>query len=66
MKNRDLMERRLDVILGNIQRLKFIVQRQEPVETYMQVLEQLQDQIEEFQSMVRREPLSPEEGFGLY
>jgi len=66
MKNRDLVERKMDVILGNIQRLKFIVNRQEPVETYIQVLEQLQDQVEEIQSMIRREPLSPEEGFGLY
>jgi hypothetical protein len=66
MRNRDLIERKMDVVLGHIQRLKFIVNRQEPVETYIQTLEQLQDQIEEIQSLVRREQLDPQEGFGLY
>lgn len=56
----------MDVALGNIQRLKFIVNRQEPIEAYVQVLEQLQEQLEDIQSIIRREQLDPQEGFGLY
>lgn len=66
MRHRDLIERKLDVVLGNIQRLKFIVNRQEPIETYIQTLEQLQEQVEEIQSLIRREQMDPQEGFGLY
>jgi hypothetical protein len=66
MRHRDLIERKMDVALGNIQRLKFMVNRQEPVEAYIQLLEQLQEQLEEMQSIIRREQLDPQEGFGLY
>jgi pyruvate-formate lyase-activating enzyme len=66
MRHRELTERKLDVVLGNIQRLKFIVQRQEPVESYIKVLEQVQEDVEEIQSLIRREQLDPQEGFGLY
>jgi stress response protein YsnF len=66
MRHRELAERKLDVVLGNIQRLKFIVQRQEPVESYVKVLEQVQEDVEEIQSLIRREQLDPQEGFGLY
>jgi hypothetical protein len=66
MRHRDLIERKLDIALGNIQRLKFIVNRQEPVDTYIQTLEQLQEQVEEIQSIIRREHMDPQEGFGLY
>ena len=66
MRHRELAERKLDVVLGNIQRLKFIVQRQEPIESYIQVLEQVQEDVEEIQSLIRREQLDPQEGFGLY
>ena len=61
MRHRDLIERKMDVALGSIQRLKFIVNRQEPVETYVQILEQLQEQLEEIQSIVRREQMDPQE-----
>jgi hypothetical protein len=66
MRHRDLVDRKLDTALGSIQKLKFIVQRQEPVDTYVQVLEHLQEQIEEIQSIIRREGLDAQEGFGLY
>lgn len=66
MRHRELIERKLDNTLGSIQKLKFIVQRQEPIETYVQTLEHLQDQIEEIQSIIRREGLDTQEGFGLY
>ena len=66
MRHRDLVDRKLDIALGSIQKLKFIVQRQEPVDTYVQVLEHLQEQIEEIQSIIRREGLDAQEGFGLY
>lgn len=66
MRHRELIERKLDNALGSIKKLKFIVQRQEPIETYIQTLEHLQEQIEEAQSIIGREGLDAQEGFGLY
>lgn len=66
MRHRELVERQLDVALGNIQKLRFIVNQNQPLEVYMQTLAELQEQLEEIQSVVRREQLDPQEGFGLY
>lgn len=66
MRHRELVERQLDVALGNIQKLRFIVNQNQPLEVYIQTLAELQEQLEEIQSVVRREQLDPQEGFGLY
>jgi hypothetical protein len=66
MRHKELVDRKLDDVQGHIQRLRFIVQRGEPVEKYLETLENLQNIVEDIQSTVRREGMEPTEGNGLY
>jgi len=66
MKNKELVDRKLDEVQAGLKKLRFIVQRNEPIESYNQPLDKLQEQIEDIQSYVRREGMEPQEGFGMY
>jgi len=65
MKNRDLIQRHLQNCLGDVKNLKFMVNRQSSVNDFIKVLNQLEEKIEELNSYIEREQLSPQEGFGL-
>ena len=64
MKNRETVNRKLeklDHILINLQR---IVNTQEPISTYKEVIEKGQDVVDEIRSMIEREPRSAYEQNG--
>ena len=61
MRNREMINRKLetlDHVLINLQR---IVNTNEPIQTYKQGIEKGKDIVEEIRSMIEREPNSPQE-----
>lgn len=61
MRNRDLMQKKIEFLESILINLQRIVKTQEPLEVYITNLEKGLDIVEDLKSMIESEPLSPGE-----
>ncbi len=61
MKNRNLLNRKLDNLEVTLITLQQIVNRQSPIESYKTNIVKAQGLVEDIKDMVEREPMSPDE-----
>ena len=61
MRNRNLLNRKLDNLEATLITLQQIVNRQSPIETYKANIVRAQGLVEDIKDMVEREPMSPGE-----
>ena len=61
MRNRNLLNRKLDNLEATLVTLQQIVNRQSPIETYKANIVKAQGLVEDIKDMVEREPMSPGE-----
>jgi hypothetical protein len=61
MRNRNLMQKKIETIESILINLQRIVNTQEPVEVYRNNIEKGLEIIEDVKSMIEAEPLSPNE-----
>ncbi len=61
MRNRNLLNRKLDALETTLITLQQIVNRQSPIETYKANIIKAQGLVEDIKDMVEREPMSPGE-----
>lgn len=62
MKNRNYINKQLDLLEGVLGNLRGIVSKKEPLETYLKALERAGELVEEVRSQIENEPLSSREG----
>lgn len=61
MKYRTLLNRKLEVVENDLTVLRTIVQRQEPVKRYLEILTQTQEHLEEVKNLISVEPVTSNE-----
>ena len=61
MRNRNLMQKKVEYLESTLINLQRIVKTQEPIEVYIQNIQKGLDVIEDLKSMIEAEPLSPNE-----
>ena len=61
MRNRNLLNQKLETLNATLTNLRRIVNTQEPIETYKINIGKAMSIVDEVQSMIDREPVSPEE-----
>jgi hypothetical protein len=61
MRNRNLLNRKLDNLEATLITLQQIVNRQSPIESYKTNIVKAQGLVEDIKDMVEREPMSPGE-----
>ena len=61
MRNRSLMQKKVEYLESTLINLQRIVKTQEPVEVYIQNIEKGLEVIEDLKSMIEAEPMSPNE-----
>ena len=61
MRNRSLMQKKVEYLESTLINLQRIVKTQEPVEVYTQNIEKGLEVIEDLKSMIEAEPMSPNE-----
>ena len=61
MRNRNLMQKKVEYLESTLINLQRIVKTKEPVEVYLQNIEKGLEVIEDIKSMIEAEPLSPNE-----
>lgn len=61
MRNRNLMQKKVDVLEATLVNLRRIVQTQEPISIYNSNINQGLEIIEELRSIIEAEPFSPSE-----
>jgi hypothetical protein len=61
MRNRNLMQKKVEYLESTLINLQRIVKTQEPVEVYIQNIEKGLEVVEDLKSMIEAEPMSPNE-----
>ena len=61
MRNRNLLDRKLQTLEGTLITLQNIVNTQQPIETYKINIGKAQTIVEEIRDMIEAEPMSPSE-----
>ncbi len=61
MRNRNLLNRKLDTLEGTLATLHNIVNTQQPIESYRANIVKAQGIVEELRGMVEAEPMAPNE-----
>jgi hypothetical protein len=61
MRNRSLMQKKIEYLESTLINLQRIVQTQEPLEVYIENIKKGLDVVDDLRSMVESEPLSPNE-----
>lgn len=61
MRNRNLLERKLNILESTLTTLMNIVNTQQPIETYKINVVKAQNLVEEIRDMIEQEPMSPGE-----
>ena len=61
MRNRELVLNKLDTVESNMNKLQFMVNRQMPVEDFLQTIEETRNILEQLKSFIHQQPFSPEE-----
>jgi hypothetical protein len=65
MRYRELTTRKIENIEGQLKALKFMVNRGEPIQDFLNTIEHTESILAEVKSLLQQEPLSADEGFGL-
>lgn len=65
MRYRDSIQQQLDRVESNIKVLEYLVKRQEPVEKFLQTINELKENLAEAKSYIDREPATMDERGGL-
>ena len=65
MRYRELTTRKIENIEGQLKALKFMVNRGEPIQHFLNTIEHTEGILAEVKSLIQQEPLSADEGFGL-
>lgn len=65
MRYRELTTRKIENIEGQLRALRFMVNRGEPVQEFLNTIEHTENILSEVKSLIQQEPLSHDEGFGL-
>jgi hypothetical protein len=58
MKNRDTVLKKLDSIEAGLNTLRFMVQRQEPVEDFIARIEQTREVVDQIKGYIENEPIA--------
>ena len=61
MRNRSLMQKKVEYLESTLINLQRIVKTKEPVEVYLQNIEKGLEVVEDLKSMIEAEPMSPNE-----
>ena len=61
MRNRSLIQKKVEYLESTLINLQRIVKTQEPIEVYIQNIENGLEVIEDIKSMIEAEPMSPNE-----
>ena len=61
MRNRSLMQKKVEYLESTLTNLQRIVKTKEPVEVYLQNIEKGLEVVEDLKSMIEAEPMSPNE-----
>ena len=61
MRNRQLMQKKVEYLESTLINLQRIVQTQEPIDVYIQNIKKGLDIVEDLKSMIESEPISPGE-----
>lgn len=61
MRNRSLMQKKIEYLESTLINLQRIVQTQEPLEVYIENIKKGLDVVDDLRSMIESEPLSPNE-----
>lgn len=61
MRNRNLLNRKLDILEGTLATLHNIVNTQQPIETYKINIGKAQNLVEDLRGMIEAEPIAPNE-----
>jgi len=61
MRNRNILERKLNTLESTLTTLMNIVNTQQPIETYKINVVKAQNLVEEIRDMIEQEPMSPSE-----
>ena len=65
MRYRDQIINKIEVLESNFKNLKRIVQRQEPIKTYIDELDVAEERLDEIKQYIKMEPTTPNEVGGL-
>ena len=65
MRYRELTTHKIENIEGQLRALRFMVNRGEPVQEFLNTIEHTENILSEVKSLIQQEPLSHDEGFGL-
>jgi DNA-binding FrmR family transcriptional regulator len=65
MRYRELTTRKIENIEGQLRALRFMVNRAEPIQEFLNTIEHTEGILAEVKSLIQQEPLSQDEGFGL-
>jgi len=65
MRYRELTTRKLENVEAQLKTLRFMVNRGEPIQEFIKIIEHTEDILSDVKSLIQQEPLSPGEGFGL-
>lgn len=65
MRYRDQVISRVEVLESTLKTLRQIVQRQEPIKTYVDTIEKAEAQLEEVKELIQLEPITSNEVGGL-
>ena len=66
MRNRELATRKIEKVEGQLKTLIGLVNRGEQIDTFLRMIRETEEVLEDLKSIIQREPMSPEEGNGLY
>jgi len=61
MRNRELLNRKIEKIEGNCKQLLFIVSRGESIDTYKNIIAQTEEILAEIKNLVAMEPMGSDE-----
>ena len=61
MRNRDLIINKIENIEGFLKALRGIVQRQEPISSYINFLDKSEETLSDVKSIIEREDMTPNE-----
>jgi len=61
MRNRNSVNRNLDIIDSKAQQLRGMVNTSQPIRDFIKVIESLQETVDQIRTYVEKEPMSPNE-----
>ena len=66
MRYREIIQNKLDRLEAQVKVLEFMVKRQEPVDKFIQVIKEVQENLSDTKSYFEKEPAGRQERSGLH